>query len=153
MQGPILAVAEVCRPLVRNALSVPLQQLQTHQEALGAALAGPFAATARNQDLMRVVMEAAAAADAEADVDASDRTDAEQVTWLEEWSAAVADWAATWQQVQEFLTALALLLGLVVYAAGQTETEVAQDLLEPAGLLCAAGAILISWVRRRSRDE
>ena len=153
IRGPILAAAEASQPLIRKALEGPLQQLQQHQEAMALALAGPFAAIAQNQDLMRAVMEAAAsAADSEPDVDASDLTDPEQIAWLEQWSAAIAEWTPTWEQVEVFLTALALLLGMVVYAAGQTDTEVAQALLEPAGLLCAAGALLINRVRHYRRS-
>jgi TnpA family transposase len=57
----------------------------------------------------------------------------------------------TWEQVEVFLTALALLLAMVVYAAGQADIEVAQALLEPAGILCAAGALLINRVRHYRR--
>jgi hypothetical protein len=147
LQGPLSALG-TSQERIRRLLDGPIQELQRNQEAMTAALAGPYAAIARNQDLMRAVMEAAAAAAAaaEAEDDAS-APDAEQIAWLEEWSAAVAEWAPTWEQVEFFLSALALLLAIIVYAAGQTDTEVAHALLEPAGILCAAGALLINRVR------
>lgn len=146
LQGPLSALG-ASQERIRRLLDGPIQELQRNQEVMTAALAGPYAAIARNQDLMRAVMEAAAAAAAaEAEDDAS-APDAEQIAWLEEWSAAVAEWAPTWEQVEFFLGALALLLAIIVYAAGQTDTEVAHALLEPAGILCAAGALLINRVR------
>jgi hypothetical protein len=152
IRGPLLAIAEASEEAIQTALEVPLRQLERHQEAIGAALAGPFVAIARNQELMRVVMEAAAsAADSQRESHASDLTEAEQIAWLEEWKTAIAGWTPTWEQVEVFLTALALLLAMVVYAAGQADIEVAQALLEPAGILCAAGALLINRVRHYRR--
>lgn len=108
---------------------------------------GPFAAIARNQELLRNAMEALAAAEPAVgdEVDELEGVDSQQAAWLREWIAAIEEWAPTWEQVEVFLSALSLLLALVLYAA--TDPGVPDELLSQVGILCTAGALLINRVR------
>ena len=152
LEGPLAAIA-ANQARVRKALVEPLARVRRNQEAMVSAVQGPYAAIARNQELIRAVMEAAAvAADAD-DLDAPAGSDPEQVAWLEEWSLAVAEWSPTLEQVEVFLSALSLLLGVILYAATSVDVEVPDDdLLTVLGLLCAAGALVVNRVRRARRE-
>lgn len=151
LDGPLRAFNDQQRRL-QLALRDPIAQFQRHQEAVAAALAGPYAAIARNQELIRAVMLAMAEAAAVDDEEFDDETlTPEQSAWLAEWQAAIGEWTPTWEQVEVFLAAVALLIGIIVYAAGHVDRDVAEELLEPAGLLCAAGALLINRLRALDR--
>ena len=151
LDGPLRAIAEN-QERVRNALDGPLAQIREHQDALARAMEGPFAALVRNQDLIRAVMNAAAVAAANDEIEGLVGGDEEQSRWLREWSAAIGEWAPTWEQVEVFLSALSLLLAVILYAATKTDTVLPEELLTQLGILCAAGALLISRVRRRRGD-
>jgi hypothetical protein len=142
MEGPLRNVAQA-QESVRRALEGPLEQIRKNQEALAAAMAGPYAAIAASQDAIRAAMEQAAEGEAE-EAPAEDEAHAE---WLRQWAAAVEEWRPTWEQAEIFLASLSLLLALILFvSAGQIPNA---DLLEPLGILCAAGALVIRFTKNR----
>jgi hypothetical protein len=149
VEGPLRAVEENQRR-VRALLEGPLEQIRRNQEAFARAMEGPFAAIARNQEVIRRAMEAVAdaAPATPGEIDELEGLDPQQAAWLREWLAAIAEWVPTWEQVEAFLNAIALLIAVVLYAALETHTEVPEEVLLQIGILCAATAMLIKRARR-----
>jgi hypothetical protein len=143
IQGPLRNIAATQRQ-VKMALDGPLAQLRNVQNSFVLGGAAPYASLLRNQELILSAMAAAALAAEE------EPGEAEEVPWLTEWAAAVADWAPTREQAGELLNALSWLvamiaLGIMMAGPDPASRDVA---LASVSLLFGAGAIVLKYTNR-----
>lgn len=125
-------------------------QVTRNQAAIDRALAAPYSAFLRNQDLFLNAMRAAAA---ELDVDEGSAVQADlspEQAWFSQWLAAVSEWAPSADQAQDLLNGIAYLLALLAFAITMASPDTNVDeLLAATSLLFGAGAYVIRFVNRR----
>lgn len=157
-------VAKGQQRTLRQVVDSPIRQTLQSQADLQQLLTGPLADLGRWQDRwaqttseqfrgtqqdLVAAMDAGAAEFEAQSVDDEWTDESPQSKWLGSWSAALARWDPAAEQAEELLGVLALIIGLVLWKVAGLPDATA-EMLEPLGLLFAAGSLLIHFVRKGS---
>ena len=161
IRGPAIQAARQQEAL-RKALEGPLADFQKNQESIRRVSEGPLAAINRNQDAIRRIfatlegVDVFAAAEGAADeleFQELSADEAEQArAWLVAWAELLASYRPSRKQALLLQDVIALLIGVMMFVASQSELDLPPQ-LDAAGLLLGGGALIYHYTEEDEDED